>query len=183
MAMTGITLKLGHCEVQGESYPFEIWHLKLCFLHEALWDSSKPKDPSCLKVSHGPAIEKMCPLILSSGGFVRDSWVEGFQKGTDLWWLSPLSLVRPRTPLCRCPAWPPTPPGDATLTNRNCTESSGAWLRGALSQTTLSSQPGCYHPVILDTLFTSLITVFSPARWGERGSPLLGLLWGDGGGK
>ena len=87
-------------------------------------------------------------------GFLSGGLPEG---GRPLWWLSPLSLVRPRTPLCRCPAWPPTPPGGATLTNRNCTESSGAWLRGTLSQTTLSSQPGCYHPVILDTLFTSLI--------------------------
>ena len=36
MVMTGITLQLGHCEVQSESYPSEIWHLKLCFLREAL---------------------------------------------------------------------------------------------------------------------------------------------------
>ena len=73
MVMTGITLQLGHCEVQGESYLSEIWHLKLCFLREALWDSSNLKDSSCLKVSHSPAIEKTYPLILSPGGFVRDS--------------------------------------------------------------------------------------------------------------
>ena len=72
MLMERISLPLGLCEVQGESWPSEIWHLKLCFLHEAPWDFSNPKDPSFLKVPHGPAVEEV-PPVLSSGGFVRES--------------------------------------------------------------------------------------------------------------